>query len=234
MAVRDPSDFDDFSESYGKAVEDSIAFSGADHEFFTRVKVRELLHLAARRVGDPARLSFADIGCGPGETDRFLERRVATLSGVDVSQEMVETAKLANPWAEYRVTRTGGALPFPAGEFDVAFTICVLHHVHKEQRASLLAEMARITKPGGLVAIFEHNPRNPLTRRAVSSCEFDRDAVLLPRDESERLLSQAGLLSIEGSYIVFFTRESRPLQRIERLLGFLPLGAQYVVSACQG
>jgi hypothetical protein len=79
--------------------------------------------------------------------------------------------------------------------------------------------------------IFEHNPWNPLTRRAVAGCEFDRDAVLLRRRESERLLQEAGLEAVEGAYIIWFTRESPRLQRIERRLGRLPLGAQYVVSA---
>ena len=79
--------------------------------------------------------------------------------------------------------------------------------------------------------IFEHNPLNPLTRRAVAGCEFDRDAVLLRRSESERLLRGAGLRDPEGAYIVFFTRDSERLQRVERLLGGVPLGAQYVVSA---
>ena len=88
-----------------------------------------------------------------------------------------------------------------------------------------------MTRPGGLVAIFEHNPWNPLTRKAVAGCEFDRDAILLRRTESERLLRDAGLTGVEGSYILYFTRESERLQRIERLLGRLPLGAQYVVSA---
>jgi hypothetical protein len=90
--------------------------------------------------------------------------------------------------------------------------------------------MARVTRPGGVVAIFEHNPWNPLTRKAVAGCEFDRDAVLVTRREAERLLRGSGLADVEGSYIVFFPRESPWLQRIEGLLGRVPLGAQHVVS----
>jgi SAM-dependent methyltransferase len=93
-----------------------------------------------------------------------------------------------------------------------------------------LAEMARVTRPAGLVVIFEHNPWNPLTRKAVAGCEFDRDAELLSRRESEALLRGAGLTELEASYIVFFTRESPRLQWIERRLARLPLGAQHVVS----
>ena len=229
--IRDPNEFDSYSESYREAVERSIAFSRTELEFFTRAKVRELLSIAARRVGEPHELTFLDIGCGPGETDRLLESRVGSLTGVDTSVGMIDAARRRNPRAEYRHVDADAALPFAPDSFDVSFAICVLHHVAPVERARLVAETARVTKPGGAVMIFEHNPWNPLTRRAVAGCEFDRDAILLRRGESERLLGQAGLGAIDGAYISFIPRESVRLQRIERRLGRLPLGAQYVVSA---
>jgi SAM-dependent methyltransferase len=231
-SARDSNEFDAYDdETYRDAVERSIAFSGTGLDFFSRAKVRELLAIAARRVGDPNGLSFLDIGCGPGETDRLLEGRVHSLTGVDTSAGMIEAAGRRNPWGKYRLVDADAALPFATGSFDVSFAICVLHHVEPRGRAQLVAEAARVTKPGGAVLIFEHNPWNPLTRRVVACCEFDRDAVLLRRRESERLLRAAGLEGVDGAYIIYFTRESARLQRVERLLGSLPLGAQYVVSA---
>jgi SAM-dependent methyltransferase len=230
VSPRTPTEFDQYRESYREAVERSIRFSGADLDVFTRAKARELLDVTARRLGDPRRLSFLDVGCGPGETDRWLEGHVKALTGVDVSREMIEVARKRNPSVVYRPAGADCDLPFPAGCFDVCFAICVLHHVARPRRARLVAEMARVTRPGGVVAIFEHNPWNPLTRKAVAGCEFDRDAVLVTRREAERLLRGSGMADVEGSYIVFFTRESPRLQRIERLLGPVPLGAQYVVS----
>jgi SAM-dependent methyltransferase len=144
---------------------------------------------------------------------------------------MIQAARRRNTWAEYRLVDPDGALPFAPASFDVSFAICVLHHVASGERARLVGEAARVTKPGGAVVVFEHNPWNPLTRRAVAGCEFDRHAVLLRRAQSERLLRDAGLDGVDGAYIIYFTRESPRLQRIERLLGSLPFGAQYVVSA---
>lgn len=230
MADPDRSEFDAYGDTYAEAIERSIAFSGADHELFTRAKVRELLAIAERRVGDPSRLAFLDVGCGPGETDRLLAGRVGRLSGVDTSQAMVEAARAANPWAEYSLSEPGDALPYGSASVDLAFLICVLHHVAPSLRGRLLAETARVVRPGGAVVVFEHNPLNPLTRKAVAGCEFDADAILLRRGESERLLAGAGLVEPESAYIVFFPRESARLQRVERRLGRLPLGAQYVVS----
>jgi SAM-dependent methyltransferase len=231
-SARDSNEFDAYDEkTYRDAVERSIGFSGTGLDFFTRAKVRKLLGIAARRVGDPRGLSFLDIGCGPGETDRLLKGRVHGLTGVDTSARMIEVAARRNPWAEYRAVDADAALPFATASFDVSFAICVLHHVETGSRARLVSEATRVTKPGGMVVIFEHNPWNPLTRRAVAGCEFDRDAVLLRRRESERLLRDAGLESVDGAYIIYFTRESARLHRVEHLLGGLPLGAQYVVSA---
>jgi SAM-dependent methyltransferase len=224
-------DFDDYSDAYRNAVEESISFSGADLDFFTEAKADALLELVRDRIGEPTRASFLDVGCGPGETDRLLKGRVGRLAGVDVSPRMVEHARRCNPWAEYRHFEEGEPIPFDDESFDVCFVICVLHHVHLDQRKVLIGEMRRVCRPGGLVAVFEHNPLNPLTRRAVSGCEFDRDAELLSRRRALKLLRAAGLPRPEGRYIVFFPRESRLLRGIERRLGWLPLGAQYAAFA---
>ena len=61
-----------------------------------------------------------------------------------------------------------------------SIAICVLHHVPMSNRFKLVNEMVRVARPQGIVAIFEHNPLNPLTRHAVNSCELDKDAILLP------------------------------------------------------
>ncbi len=224
------SGLDAYSDSYREQVESAISFAGAGLDLYTRRKADVLLDLASR-VGAPAQLSFLDVGCGIGETDRFLEGRVGRLTGVDVAPRALERARAANPWAEYRDAEEGGPLPVEDASVDVCFAICVLHHVRREERVPLLREMTRACRPGGLVAIFEHNALNPLTRRAVHGCEFDRDAELLGLRESLDLLWAAGLPRPQGRYIVFFPREGRLLRGIERRLRWLPLGAQFAVFA---
>jgi SAM-dependent methyltransferase len=225
-----PPDFDAYHDGYREAVEQSIDFAGTGLDFFTRAKTRELLELALRRVGNPNQLAFLDVGCGPGETDRFLKGRIGSLTGVDVAPGFVERARERNRWAEYRCSRPGEPIPCQAETFDVSFAISVFHHVAPRERLALVAEMARVTKPGGLVAVFEHNPRNPLTRRAVARCEFDEDAELLARGTVATLMRQARLEAVESSFIIYFTRQSARLRVLERRLRRVPFGAQYVVS----
>ena len=222
--------FDRYADSYRDAVEESIAFAGGDAARYVGAKARMLVELAARRVGAPEELDALDVGCGPGETDAFLEGSFGSLSGVDLSGEMADRAASRNPWASYSSYGRGEPLPYDDASFDLSFAICVLHHLPPAERAGFVAEMRRVTRPGGLVAVFEHNPYNPLTRKAVRDCPFDQDAVLLSRSEARRRLAGAGLVEAEAPFIIFFPREGGLRSRLERRLGWLPLGAQYYVA----
>ncbi len=122
-------------------------------------------------------------------------------------------------------------LPFPDESFDVAWTICVMHHVPPPDRPRFVAEARRVLRKGGALLVFEHNPWNPLTRLAVSRCAFDHDAVLISAQRLRKLLAEGGFRSLEQQFI-FFTPFSAPIiQRIESHLSALPFGAQYVSVA---
>lgn len=223
-------EFDQYTDSYREMVDESIAFAGQGALRYIRAKARMLVDLAGRRLGDPAGLEALDVGCGPGETDSFLEGAFSALHGIDLSATMAERATERNPWAVYSSYAEGDPLPYDGAAFDLVFAIGVFHHVPIGQRPALAAEMARVTRRGGLVAIFEHNPWNPLTRKAVRDCPFDDDAVLLSRREAAGLLDSAGLEPAESAYIIFFPQEGPRLSRVERRLRRLPLGAQYYVA----
>lgn len=153
-----------------------------------------------------------------------------TLDAIDVSTGVIETAAAANPTVRYR-EYDGRTLPYPDEAFDVAFAICVVHHVPPAEWEPFAAELRRVVRPGGLALVFEHNPVNPLTRLAVYRCAFDEDVVLLGKRKTERLLAEAGLDVEESRYIVFFPWRAGWLRAVERRLGPLPLGAQYYVAA---
>ena len=224
---RTRTEFDRVGESYQAAVEEAISFAGQKHDFYLEVKARRLVELARRHLG-PGRATALDVGCGPGLFDRHVAPAF-DLHGVDVSPAMVERARETNPEVEYAVSEPR-RLPHPDGRFDLAFAVCVLHHVDRADRLPLVRETARVVRPGGLVAIFEHNPLNPLTRRVVRECAFDEDVELLPRRELEALFPAAGLEVVSAHYLLFFPWRGRLFEATERTLTRLPLGAQYVVA----
>ncbi len=220
--------FDAYRHTYRTEVERSIAFVGQSLDFFTNAKARALIAVTERTLGDPAQVRALDIGCGPGETDRLLES-FGDLHGVDISAELIEAARARNPHVTYR-HYDGRALPYADAFFDFAFAICVLHHVSPVDRTDFMVEAARVVRPGGVIAVIEHNPWNPLTRLAVARCEFDEDAVLLRKKEAIDLLERAGLRLITQRFILFFPWRLPFLDALERGLRRLPLGAQYVVA----
>ena len=109
--------------------------------------------------------------------------------------------------------------------------INVLHHVPPAEWERFVREVGRVMRSGGVLLVFEHNPFNPLTRRAVKLCEFDEDAVLLRRAKVQRLCETAGLKTVESSYILFFPFSTVLTRKIESGMSWCPLGAQYYVAA---
>lgn len=222
-------EFDRFKDTYEAELDEVIRFSGQDRAFYTRAKARCILDIAQNHVGAPGELAALDVGCGVGLTAAEVVGRFGSVAGVDISSAMIERATERTPDVDYRVY-DGIRLPYQDGTFDVVFTICVLHHVPLSSRPRFVAEMQRVLRPGGVALIGEHNPWNPLTRLAVYRCAFDRDARLLRLHESEELLRSSHLDLLERRYILIAPSESPAVQRVERALASVPLGAQYFVA----
>jgi len=217
--------FDDYVETYKTEVQDSIGFIGQDVDFFIEVKAKLLLKLTRKYLRATESVKALDIGSGVGLVDKYIKHEIKDLYGVDVEDGVVEKAKINNPEVNYR-RYDGASLPFEDNTFDLVFAINVMHHVPPVLWENFAKEMYRVLKPGGLAAVFEHNPFNPLTRKAVKDCEFDRDAVLLKHSKILQLLKNAGLKMTEDRYIIFFPFKAVIFRSIENILGWLPLGAQ--------
>jgi SAM-dependent methyltransferase len=222
--------FDRYESSYEADLRRSMSFARQDHEFFTELKARELRALVERYLGDPRRMRALDFGCGVGLTDKHLSGRFASLDGVDVSAAEIERAAAANADVTYRAY-DGVTLPYRDGSFDVAFAICVLHHVEPSTWAGVAAELSRVVRPGGLVVVFEHNPVHPLTRLVVSRCAFDDGVTLLRPSRIHAILRGGGLRLLESRYVIFFPWRGGVFRKLEHLLRRLPFGAQYAVAA---
>ncbi len=221
--------FDEASDRYVDLVQDSIAFAGQEHEFFVRRKADALKGLVARHL-EAGPLTAVDVGCGIGAMEHHLEGTFRKIIGVEPSADAAARAAAAHPDVEIH-RGDGTALPLDDEISDVTFVVNVLHHVDPPDRDAVIAEMVRVTRPGGLVVAFEHNPANPLTRRSVARCEFDEGVELLWPRETRRRFAAAGLTAVERRYIVFTPFDVAWQHRIESRLGWLPLGAQYHLAA---
>ncbi len=212
--------FDAYAEQYDEMHRRNVAASGEGPEYFAEYKCRVLQRLV------PADARVLDFGCGIGNLTRFLVRAFTHVEGYDPSSKSVERAQALVPEAKFGHELE--ALEASTTRFDAIVVANVLHHVPPPERAPLLERVAKLLAPKGRLVVFEHNPLNPLTRRAVSTCEFDEDAILLPVQEATSLLRYVGLRGVVHDYVVFFPRPLKALRGIEPRLGWLPLGAQYV------
>ncbi len=225
--------FDRYADEYQDLMSRSVALVGQSHDFFLKLKVRLLLDLVARRIGDSQQARLLDVGCGIGLIERALVGQVGSLYGIDVSQRSVRLATEGTAGATF-LHYDGQRLPFADDVFDLTYAVCVLHHVPAAKWSGFVAEMARVVRPGGLALIIEHNPITPLTRLVVSRCELDKDATLLSARRCRKLLRGAGLDIVEQRYFAFIPFSLPGAAHVERGLAWLPLGAQYYLAATKG
>jgi ubiquinone/menaquinone biosynthesis C-methylase UbiE len=218
-------DFDQHAETYKDAVSQA---AGVSVETLAAEKARMIQSVLASCVGDPKKMQVLDIGCGIGLIDQALDNGVARLCGVDTSLRSLEFARKRAPTTSF-VHYDGGTLPFADSSFDAVFASCVLHHVPPDMRRSFMREMLRPLRPKGAVIVIEHNPLNPFTRRTVSRCAFDADAVLLRCGETMRLMTEAGTTVTGRRYVVFSPFRSALVDKAESVIGWVPIGAQYCV-----
>jgi SAM-dependent methyltransferase len=222
--------FDLHGSEYEQLVDRSIAFTGRNTSFFARRKVEVLRRIEEKRGRDLRDEALLDVGCGSGTTDRFLVGHVRTLHGVDISEGMLAAARQNVPDAHFQ-SYDGMTLPFDHATFDVVVAICALHHVPPTQRQRFVAELNRVSRSGALIAIFEHNPINPLTRWAVRGCELDDGVELLPARRVKQLLSASGAEVFGCHYLLFTPCGGKLGAGVDRWLQAVPVGGQHVVTA---
>ena len=91
-----------------------------------------------------------DVGCGTGLVTSELVQRGCAVTGVDASAAMLARARAREPRASFLLARAE-ALPFPDQAFDAA-TSAQAFHWFEQPRA--LAELVRVVRPGGIIAIW--------------------------------------------------------------------------------
>ena len=101
--------------------------------------------------------NLLDIGTGTGRIAELLSPRAAAVTGLDNSPEMLRLARARLQHLQSdRLDLVQGdfaALPFADASFDTAVFHQVLHYAQEPERA--LAEAARVTRPGGTIAVVD-------------------------------------------------------------------------------
>lgn len=227
----DKAEFDRFADAYYEQHRENVAVTGESPEYFAEYKIRQLREIATRERVEVSRI--CDFGSGIGNSIPFFRKYFpeAALTSSDVSERSLTLGRQRYPGNGNYVLIGDSRIPCEADSFDVAFSACVFHHIPHEEHVAWMQELHRVTRRGGLIAIFEHNPLNPLTLHAVNTCPFDENAKLIFARRLAKRLSEAGWVSPRIQYNLFFPRGLARLRPLEASLGWLPFGAQYVAFA---
>jgi len=110
--------------------------------------------LEAAGVGPGTRL--LDVGCGGGFALLLAARRGATVSGLDATPALLDIAAERVPGAGLTAGDLEDELPFGADAFDVVTAFNAVQYAGDPVAA--LRGMARVTRPGGLIAVVVWGP----------------------------------------------------------------------------
>jgi ubiquinone/menaquinone biosynthesis C-methylase UbiE len=130
------------------------AASRDERHFPTTIDAR-IYHvkLIAAHLGPLAGKRVLDVGCGKGRFARVFHQQEpeAQLWGLDISREMLRFAPEAIRTCAGSMTQ----LPFGDAVFDAAYATESLEHAVEIEKA--VAEICRVVKPGGRIAIIDKN-----------------------------------------------------------------------------
>lgn len=230
-------EFDAYAAEYGAGMDSPIkGLLGSSADQFVEVKISWLVQRFPELSAGGAGIRLLDYGCGTATLLRLLAPRLpnAVLLGCDISAGMLEEARRVWPAGADRPElslQDGASTAVPEASCDFVVISAVLHHVPVELRCDVYAEIHRVLRPGGHIVVFEHNPLNPVTRYVVAHTPIDQNAILLRAHEVCGALDSLGFASIRTGYLMFAPPRLKVLAPVERLIGWLPLGAQYAVTA---
>jgi SAM-dependent methyltransferase len=176
-------------------------------QFMGRYSVQlspQLADFAGVRAGQ----RVLDVGCGPGALTGELVARVgaAAVSAVDPSPPFVEAVRARYPGVDAR-RASAEDLPFADDTFDTALAQLVVHFL--SDPVAGLAEVARVTRPGGVLAacVWDHADQGPLgvfwraARETDLGVEDESDLPGVRQGHLVELFEAAGLRDVEDAVL---------------------------------
>jgi SAM-dependent methyltransferase len=217
-------EFDEYAENYQKILQEQLNFFDGNEGYFAEYKIEIVNKYIKNR---PKKI--LEYGCGVGRNLKYLTQyfHQSTIYAADISKKSLDIAKVDNPSVHFYLLDEDTIVD----KFDLIFVALVFHHIEPELRLKVMEDISGFLQEGGNIFIFEHNPYNPVTRYLVNTCPFDADAVLLKKRELVKLIIEAKLSIDACRYALLFPSFLKKLRFLEPMLGHLPFGGQYFISA---
>jgi 2-polyprenyl-3-methyl-5-hydroxy-6-metoxy-1,4-benzoquinol methylase len=143
--------------------------------------------------------TLLDVACGSGgPVLRIAANTGCSVAGVDVHEQAIATANsLAGARglkarAQFQAVDATAQLPFPDASFDAITCIDAINHL--PDRPRVLADWARLLKPGGRLLFTDPiTVTGPLTNDEIAVRSSIGFFLFVPREYDERIIAQCGL-----------------------------------------
>jgi SAM-dependent methyltransferase len=135
---------------------------GKDYDQISRGIADAIEHCVLRLNPQPGE-RILDLSTGTGWTSRIVARRGASVIGVDIAGDLLAAARATAEAQELPIEyRLGDAesLPFETGEFDAVVSTFGIMFASRPESAA--AELARVCRPGGRIALTTWLPGSTL------------------------------------------------------------------------
>lgn len=228
-ADENKAEFDASARNYEALFRPWLKIAGASREYFAQSRLSWLSSLLHEQQIAPKRVM--DFGCGTGMSLSLLANifDAEEVIGLDTSEESLAVARESIGNQPVRLATPRQYLP--QQDLDLVFCNGVFHHVPVAEQRSVVNYIYRCLRSGGLFAMWENNPWNPIHLFAMKHSEIDKNAVPLTPPESRQLVTSERFQLIRTDYRFFFPGYVTWLHPLEKWLVKMPVGAQYQILA---
>jgi ubiquinone/menaquinone biosynthesis C-methylase UbiE len=185
-------DLNKIENVYGTVAKEYAETFSGEHE--KKPKDQEILHRFSQEIGD--RRPIWDFGCGPGQTTKYLQNLGVEISGLDLSEKMLEQARTLHPEIHFR---KGNILELEFDNDSIAGAVAFYAIVHftEEQVGIACREVFRVLQPGGIFLLTYHVGEETIHVEEFLGKKVDIDFMFFTTDVISGCLKKSGFEKIE-------------------------------------
>jgi demethylmenaquinone methyltransferase/2-methoxy-6-polyprenyl-1,4-benzoquinol methylase len=148
-----------------------------------------------------------DVATGTGQQAFAFAKKGYEVIGIDLSEAMLNVAKKKNKFRNVKFEVADATnLPFEDNSFDTSSISFALHDMPLSIREKVLKEMARVTKPEGIIIVVDYDlPKNKIGKFliyhfiALIEAEYYKNFI---KSDLESLLSKNGIKIVEKDRVM--------------------------------
>ena len=154
----------------------------------------EMLHRFSKEVGD--RQPVWDLGCGPGQTARYLKDLGVQISGLDLSVKILEQARKNYPGIHFQ---KGDILKLEFENDSIAGIVSFYAIVHftEDQVAKAFREVFRVLLPGGIFLFTYHVGNKTIHVEGFLGRKIDIDFMFFTTEFISNCLEKIGFENLD-------------------------------------